>query len=675
MDAKVANSAKFLDAISALSANFSTTAGGGGRSGDDAGFSKLMDQMQARARQAQDARQAAENNRPRERAAAPKVAGLLSAQAPDRRDDAPPAPERAEAPAAAQPKNDAAPTRQGADRPPAPPAKTSAKASAKDAGHAADAAAKDQAAQDVAENQSAEADATETEAAETAEITEAGAAEANAEQAETVVEGESETADANEAVVAAPVVVVTTEAAPAETGAEIAAAALIAPQTTGESPVDETSVATPEAVAAPTASAPAAPVSSSEEIPVAPTAPTLTDEAAPAVAAAPVAAASGQVAETALETAAAAAPVVDASTLVTDAGESVDVAAMIEQTPTTEEEAAATATMQAADKPAEKTEAKPTVAAPTVAPAPTPVTAATPQVSADDATAPTPAPVEAPVAAAAGDADRMEENAAGKTAAAEGEAKPQAGKKADGEQVKTNPATAPTPAENADPRRGGEQNNERRNGGGENQRLGGGLGLAAINELAPATETAGGPAKFDSFLGMSADGVKQTTAQVGEAGAASGLRATRGGHAHLQQSGATDQVAVQIKKAAKDGIERISMQLRPEELGRVDVRMEIGQDGKVTAQIAVERAQTLELLQKDQKALEKALQEAGFNADSSSLSFSLKEQGGEAWREQAEQNGGGRRRRAGGGQDEEDAAANVVAYTVNVAAGRVDVRV
>jgi flagellar hook-length control protein FliK len=672
MDAKVANSAKFLDAISALSANFSTTAGGGARSGDDAGFAKLMDQMQARARQAQDARQAAENNRPRERAAAPKVAGLLSAQAPARRDDAPAAPERAEAPAAAQPKDDAAPTRQTADKPAAPPAKTSAKASAKDAARAADAVAKDQAAQDVAENQSAEADAAATEVAETAD---SGAAETKAEPAETVVAGESETADTDEAVVAAPVVVVTTEAAPVETGAEIAAAvaaAPVAPQTAGESTTDETSVAPPVVEDASASVPAAAPSLPGEEIPVAPTAPTLTDEAAPAVVAAPVVAAGGQVAETAPETAAVAAPVIEAPAFVTDSGESVDIAAPTEQTPTTEE-AAAAPTTQTADKPAEKTEAKPTVVAPTAAPAPTPVTAAAPQVSADDGTSPQAAPVEAPVAAAADETVRAEETAAGKTAAAEGEAKPHVAKKADGEQVKTNPATAPTPAENADPRRGGEQNNERRNGGEENRRLGGGLGLAAINELAPATETAGGPAKFDSFLGMSADGVKQTTAPVGEAGAASGLRATRGGHAHLQQSGATDQVAVQIKKAAKDGIERISMQLRPEELGRVDVRMEIGQDGKITAQIAVERAQTLELLQKDQKALEKALQEAGFNADSSSLSFSLKEQGGDAYREQAEQNGGGRRRRAVGGQDEEDAAANVVAYTVNLAAGRVDV--
>ena len=356
----------------------------------------------------------------------------------------------------------------------------------------------------------------------------------------------------------------------------------------------------------------------------------------------------------------------------TDAGDNIDATALIEQTPATEETATASTT-KTADKPAEKTETKPAVAAPTVA-APTLATAPT-QVAADDATAPTPAPVEAPLAAAADDAARGEENTAGKTAAAEGEAKPHVAKKADGEQVKTNPATAPTPAENADSRRGGDQNNERRNGGGENQRLSGGLGLAAVNELAPTSETAGGPAKFDSFLGMSADGVKQTSAQVGEAGAASGLRATRGGLAHLQQSGATDQVAVQIKKAAKDGIERISMQLRPEELGRVDVRMEIGQDGKVTAQIAVERAQTLELLQKDQKSLEKALQEAGFNTDSAGLSFSLKEQGSDAYREQAAQNSGGRRRRVAGGQGEEDAAVDVVAYTVNVAAGRVDVRV
>jgi len=91
----------------------------------------------------------------------------------------------------------------------------------------------------------------------------------------------------------------------------------------------------------------------------------------------------------------------------------------------------------------------------------------------------------------------------------------------------------------------------------------------------------------------------------------------------------TDQVAVNINRAAGQGLDRITIQMRPPELGRVDVKMEVAQDGRLTAVISVERQETYDMLRGDSRALAQALQDAGLQADQNSLSFNLKGQGGD----------------------------------------------
>jgi flagellar hook-length control protein FliK len=83
-------------------------------------------------------------------------------------------------------------------------------------------------------------------------------------------------------------------------------------------------------------------------------------------------------------------------------------------------------------------------------------------------------------------------------------------------------------------------------------------------------------------------------------------------------------IAVHISQHADTGVNRFQLRLDPPELGRVDVRMEVSSEGKLSAVIAVERPETLDLLQRDSRALEKSLAEAGLKTDSNSLSFSLK---------------------------------------------------
>lgn len=85
-------------------------------------------------------------------------------------------------------------------------------------------------------------------------------------------------------------------------------------------------------------------------------------------------------------------------------------------------------------------------------------------------------------------------------------------------------------------------------------------------------------------------------------------------------------IAVNIAQHASQGVNKFELRLDPPELGRIEVKMEMASDGKVTAHIAAERAETLDLLQRDARALERALNETGLSADRDSLSFSLKDQ-------------------------------------------------
>jgi flagellar hook-length control protein FliK len=83
-------------------------------------------------------------------------------------------------------------------------------------------------------------------------------------------------------------------------------------------------------------------------------------------------------------------------------------------------------------------------------------------------------------------------------------------------------------------------------------------------------------------------------------------------------------IVLNIVQHADNGVNRFQLRLDPPELGRVEVRMEISAEGKLTAVIAVERPETLDLLQRDARALERSLEEAGLKTGNNSLSFSLK---------------------------------------------------
>jgi hypothetical protein len=94
-------------------------------------------------------------------------------------------------------------------------------------------------------------------------------------------------------------------------------------------------------------------------------------------------------------------------------------------------------------------------------------------------------------------------------------------------------------------------------------------------------------------------------------------------------------MAVEIVSKLREGTHRFDIRLDPPELGRVDVRLEMDRGGNVTTKLTVDRPETLELMQREARGLERALQQAGLKTDAGGLEFSLRqhaEQGAERHR-------------------------------------------
>lgn len=92
-----------------------------------------------------------------------------------------------------------------------------------------------------------------------------------------------------------------------------------------------------------------------------------------------------------------------------------------------------------------------------------------------------------------------------------------------------------------------------------------------------------------------------------------------------------EQIAIRIASAIQEGLDRITIQLKPASLGRIDIELNLHHGGRVHAVVTADRPDTLELLQRDARDLARALQDAGLKTDSNSLNFSLR--GGEGERQ------------------------------------------
>nr|WP_269468076.1 flagellar hook-length control protein FliK [Devosia ureilytica] len=107
--------------------------------------------------------------------------------------------------------------------------------------------------------------------------------------------------------------------------------------------------------------------------------------------------------------------------------------------------------------------------------------------------------------------------------------------------------------------------------------------------------------------------------------AAANPRIIQAGYQTSQQQLNLPQLAFELARQVQDGNTRFQIRLDPPELGRIDVRLDIDQSGQVSARLMVEKSETLDLMQRDQRGLERALQQAGLDSAKTNLEFSLKQ--------------------------------------------------
>lgn len=107
------------------------------------------------------------------------------------------------------------------------------------------------------------------------------------------------------------------------------------------------------------------------------------------------------------------------------------------------------------------------------------------------------------------------------------------------------------------------------------------------------------------------------------------------------QARALEHVAWSIARKSESGEKSFEIRMDPAELGRVDVKLQVSDDGKVSATLIVDRPETLDLLTRDSRALEQALKDSGLEVGSGALNFSLRDQNASNARSQSEKTGTG----------------------------------
>ncbi|HEV7260519.1 MAG TPA: flagellar hook-length control protein FliK [Bosea sp. (in: a-proteobacteria)] len=82
---------------------------------------------------------------------------------------------------------------------------------------------------------------------------------------------------------------------------------------------------------------------------------------------------------------------------------------------------------------------------------------------------------------------------------------------------------------------------------------------------------------------------------------------------------------IEIGLRALAGARQFDIRLDPGELGRVDVNLSISDSGEVSAKMVVDRVETLHLLQRDARTLERAFEQAGLKPSDAGVDITLRD--------------------------------------------------
>jgi flagellar hook-length control protein FliK len=157
---------------------------------------------------------------------------------------------------------------------------------------------------------------------------------------------------------------------------------------------------------------------------------------------------------------------------------------------------------------------------------------------------------------------------------------------------------------------------------------------ASLGFSAPTPTGSGGgsPPKGGEVQNVSGVGLTAAATDLSK-GASVQLTRAAPGMAHMPPA---EQVGITMARMVKTGMTQFEMQMHPADLGKVEIKLEINQDGLVRATVTADNPAAYAALQKDASSLEKILQQAGLETDANSLSFNLRD--GEAQPQQQEAN-------------------------------------
>ena len=88
-------------------------------------------------------------------------------------------------------------------------------------------------------------------------------------------------------------------------------------------------------------------------------------------------------------------------------------------------------------------------------------------------------------------------------------------------------------------------------------------------------------------------------------------------------------VPVEVAMKSLVGVNHFEIRLDPAELGRIEVRLDIDEDGGVKAHLTVDRVETLALLQRDARSLERAFEQAGLKPSEGGIDLTFRDPQGE----------------------------------------------
>ncbi|GGZ19743.1 flagellar hook-length control protein FliK [Asticcacaulis endophyticus] len=139
--------------------------------------------------------------------------------------------------------------------------------------------------------------------------------------------------------------------------------------------------------------------------------------------------------------------------------------------------------------------------------------------------------------------------------------------------------------------------------------------------------------------------VNNLSARLNGATAASSASSAATAQAYVMSNQTADNIAAlaaNIHKRMDGKSMRFDMELRPSDMGRVDVRMEINADGKLSAHLSFDSPAAESEFRGRQDELRRQLEQSGFNLEDGSLSFSSRDQnpqqsGRDSGRDEADQ--------------------------------------